>query len=103
MTDKPEKKQNWATITCPHCGRQYTPADIFMPGDLIGKPETVIHDALGKIIYVEYEDENEPVSETRYYCDECDKPFIVEAVVTYKVRKEEEALDFSEQSVSLLD
>jgi len=44
-----------------------------------------------------------PAQIEHYVCDECGKPFIVEPVITYKVRKEDEALDFSEQSVSLLD
>ena len=74
-----------------------------MPGQLIGKPETVIRDALGKIIYQEYDDEELPNQTEHYFCDSCGKPFVVEPVITYKVRKEDEALDFSEQSVSLLD
>lgn len=90
-------------ITCPHCGYQYVPADIFMPGELIGKPEQVIRDALGKIIYQEYDDEELPAQVEHYVCDECGKAFVVEPVITYKVRKEDEALDFAEQSVSLLD
>ena len=55
----PEQKK-WPVITCPHCGYQYAPAEIFMPGDLIGNPEQVIRDALGKIIYQEYDEESEP-------------------------------------------
>jgi hypothetical protein len=38
-----------------------------------------------------------------FICDECGKPFIVEPVITYKVRKEDEAVDFSDLSSSLLD
>ena len=104
MAEKSEKK-NWPVITCPHCGRQFTPAEIFEEGDLIGvqKFGNIIRDALGKIIYQDFEDECEPVSEKRYYCDECGKSFIVEPVISFKVKKEEEQLDFSEQSVSLLD
>ena len=74
-----------------------------MPGELVGNPETVIRDALGKVIYQEYDDEEMPAQIEHYVCDNCGKPFIVEPVITYKVRKEDEALDFSEQSVSLLD
>lgn len=51
MEDK--KQQRHQTFKCPHCGYEYTPADVFMPGDLIGKPESVVRDALGKIIYLD--------------------------------------------------
>ena len=82
---------------------EFTPADIFMPGDLTGEPKTVIRDALGKIIYLEYDKDSEPMSSEKYFCDNCDKPFIVEPVITYKVKKEAEELDFTEKYVSLLD
>ncbi len=78
------------------------PSEIFVPGELEGEAATVIRDALGKIIYQEYEPENEPAKAEKYFCDNCDKPFIVEPVVTYKVKKEAEELDFSEVYVSLL-
>ena len=104
MADSQTNKNiKWPVITCPHCGYQYVPADIFYPGELIGKPEQVIRDALGKIIYQEYDDEEMPGQVEHYVCDECGKSFVVEPVITYKVRKEDEALDFAEQSVSLLD
>lgn len=96
------QKKNWQTITCPHCGMQYLPGEIFMPGDLLGKSTTIIRDALGKILYVEYAEDEEPKLFEKYYCDQCDKPFIVEPVVTYKVSKEAEELDFSDPYVSLL-
>ena len=56
-----------------------------------------------KIIYQEYDEGNEPAQVGHYVCDGCGKPFIVEPVITYKVKKEEEAKDFSELSASLLD
>ena len=90
-------------ITCPHCGYQYTPADIFMPGELVGKPETVLRDALGKIILQDYDEDDEPCYIEHYVCDHCGKPFTVEPSVSYKVKKEDETLDFSNQTSSLLD
>jgi hypothetical protein len=74
-----------------------------MPGDLLGKPKSIIRDALGKIIYLEYESDSEPAVSEKYFCDECGKPFIVEPVVTFKAKKEIEELDFTEKFVSLLD
>lgn len=90
-------------IKCPHCGAEYLASEIFMPGELVGKSETVIRDALGKVLYVEWEEDCEPGQVEHYVCDNCDKPFIVEPVLTFKVRKEDETLDFSTDKVSLLD
>lgn len=90
-------------IKCPHCGAEYLACEIFMPTDILGKSATVIKDALGKIIYVDWEEEYEPAQKETYYCDHCDKPFAVEPVISFKVTKEDPALDFSEESVSLLD
>ena len=69
----------------------------------MGKPETVIRDALNKVIYQEYDEEDEPCLVEHYVCDHCNKPFIVEPSVSFKVRKEEEASDFSSLESSLLD
>lgn len=98
-----EQQKKWPTIKCPHCGREYAPAELFVPGELIGAPTEIIRDAIGKIVYQEYGEDDAPTQETRYRCDGCGKPFVVEPIVTYKVKKEDEALDFDEQSVSLVD
>lgn len=90
-------------IRCPHCGAEYLPGEIYMPGSLIGQPYEVIRDSFGKIIYEDYEPINEPDMIERYICDQCDKPFIIEATVTYKTREEAPEKDFSTQYVSLLD
>ena len=98
-----EQQKKWPVIRCPHCGMEFVPAEIFMPGDLIGEPDNVIRDALGRIIYQEYDEGNEPAQVGHYVCDECGKPFTVEPIIMYKVKKEDEAKDFSELSSSLLD
>ena len=91
-------------ITCPHCGAQYLPGEIYMPGDLIGQPTDIVRDALGKIIYEDYEPESKAPNMTEHYtCIHCDKPFIIEATVTYKTYEEAPENDFSTQYVSLID
>lgn len=97
------EKKNWVVIKCPHCGAEYVPAEIFMPGDLIGKPDSVVRDALGKILYADYEEDCEPLATESFICDNCGKPFVVEPVISYKVKKEDEEKDFSTDTVSLLD
>jgi len=90
-------------IKCPHCGYEYAPSEVFLPGELIGRSDSVIKDALGKILYIDYDEGEEPEQVEHFECEGCGKPFIVEATVTYKTKPEEEELDFSDTSVSLLD
>lgn len=74
-----------------------------MPGDIIGEPTDVVRDGSGRILYQDYEEDDAPATEAKYCCDGCGRTFVVEPVIQYKVRKEDEALDFSEIRVSLLD
>ena len=99
---KPSTQPKRPVIKCPHCGWEYTPSDIFLPGDFLGRPDTVIRDALGKILYEDYDEMNEPNLEEHYICDNCDKPFIITATISYKSKVEAEELDFSSEYCSLL-
>jgi DNA-directed RNA polymerase subunit RPC12/RpoP len=91
-------------IRCPHCGSEYLPGEIYLPGSLIGQPDEVIRDSFGKIIYEDYyKVENEPDLIEHYTCDSCNKPFIIEATVTYRTKEEAPENDFSTKYVSLLD
>jgi transposase-like protein len=92
-----------ASFKCPHCGAQYLPGEIYIPGALIGQPEDLVKDSLGKIIYEDYKEGKEPDMFEHYICDYCDKPFVVEATITYKTMAEATEKDFSTQYVSLLD
>ena len=90
-------------IKCPHCGAQYLPAEIFMPEAFIGRPDDLVKDSLGKILYEDYQDGKEPDMVEHFTCEYCEKPFVIEATVTYKSMAEEPEKDFSSQYVSLLD
>jgi DNA-directed RNA polymerase subunit RPC12/RpoP len=91
-------------IRCPHCNAEYLPGEIFIPGSLIGQPDEVIRDSFGKIIYEDYfTDDRTPTLEEHFVCEYCEKPFVIEATVTYKTREEAPEKDFSTQYVSLLD
>ena len=90
-------------IKCPHCGAQYLPAEIFMPEAFIGRPDDLVKDSLGKILYEDYQDGKEPDMVEHFTCEYCEKPFVIEATVTYKSTAEEPEKDFSSQYVSLLD
>jgi hypothetical protein len=102
MLDNTKKPRN--VIRCIHCGAEYLPGEIFMPGSLIGQPDELVKDSLGKIIYEDYSTpEHEPAMTEQFVCEYCNKPFVVEATVTYKIQKEAPEKDFSTAYVSLLD
>ena len=91
-------------IRCPHCSAEYLPGELFLPGSLIGQPDEVVKDTFGKIIYEDYSTESrEPDLVEHYICDYCEKPFVIEANVTYKAKEEAPENDFSTKYVSLLD
>ena len=90
-------------IRCVHCGAEYLPGEVYMPGALIGQPEDIVKDSLGRLLYEDYSEGKEPDMIEHFICDYCDKPFIVEATVTYKTMVEEPEKDFTNQYVSLID
>ena len=97
-----QNQKKWPIVTCPHCGYQYPVAEVLYPENILGRPDSVVRDALGKIIYQDNLEDEEPMQNEKYFCDNCDKPFLVEPVITFKVKKEIEELDFTEKFVSLL-
>ena len=68
----------------------------------MGKPEQIVKDPLGKILYVSYKEGYEPVFSQSFVCD-CGEAFCAEATVMVKSKTEAEELNFSKQTVSLLD
>lgn len=101
--EKLEKVGNKILIKCPHCRAQYLAGEIYMPGALIGQPPEIVKDSFGDILYVDYHTEaNIPNMTEHFTCEYCNKPFIIEATVTYKTVEEAPEKDFSTQYVSLL-
>lgn len=98
-----EKDLKTNIIKCPHCGYEYHPSEIFFPNDFFGKPDSLIKDAIGKILYVDYKDDQAPSFQEHFECENCEKPFIINASVSYSTAKESEEQDFSNPYVSLLD
>ena len=88
-------------IRCPNCGAEYLPGEIYLPGSLIGQPEDLVKDSFGKLLYEDYK--SEPAFEEHFTCEYCNKPFIIEATVTFKTKNELPERDFSSEYVSLLD
>lgn len=79
-------------ITCPHCGAEYLPSEIFYPEYILGNPTNIIKDEKGHIEYFDGESLN---FVEEYTCDICGHTFTVEGEVTFKVK--EKVDDFDEE------
>lgn len=67
-------------ISCPNCGAEYTPSEIFIPRCFMGVTEYVKRDIAGKIQSVAGTDMD--TTET-FTCDYCKKTFEVFANVSF--------------------
>ncbi len=72
------------TIRCPVCGREFLPAEIFFPDDLIGHPTEIIRDTEG---HIEFYLGDEPNYDEVYTCDECGAKFVVHATVSFEAEE----------------
>jgi hypothetical protein len=88
-------------LKCPHCGAEFLPGEIFYPDNVIGGCTEIIRDPLNKIIYEDYREGEEPLEVEHFECPFCEKPFIARVHLTFETAKEDEALDFSEETVKL--
>ena len=75
-------KEKDLIITCPHCGRQYLPAEIYYPKQFFGNPHDI--DRLNDITIESYMGNSMCLDED-YECDNCYKKFRVSAKVQFKV------------------
>ena len=98
-----KEPKNPNIVKCPHCGWEYHPSEIFYPNAFFGKTDTLVKDALGKILYVDFKEGDEPIFQESFECENCEKQFVINAVVTYSTGKVSEELDFDNPYVSLLD
>lgn len=76
------KTRKFEIIQCPKCGREYLPAEIFIPSAFLGKPADIVRDVYGKIL--DYEGTSVDAIET-YTCDKCSTLFQVRAKMTFVV------------------
>lgn len=67
-------------IVCPHCGAEYTPAEIYIPSSLIKDPGYISRDDNNKIL----ETENPALDSTEtFVCDFCNREFVIEASINF--------------------
>ena len=74
-------KRKVITISCPHCGAEYLPAEIYLPDSFLGKPFDIEKEGIsGKINDFFGESMN---TEESYICDKCNQPFRVSARIQF--------------------
>ena len=67
-------------IKCCNCGAEYLPAEIFLPNDFLGKPNSIEKDINGRII--NFFGSNMNMFE-KYICDYCGERLNIEASVKF--------------------
>ena len=75
------KKRDLEVIKCPVCGREYLPAEIYLPNSFLGHPSEIEKTSSGKIDTFNGLTMN--LNET-YICDDCGTKFGVKAKVAFK-------------------
>lgn len=73
-------KRKLTVITCPKCGKEYLPAEIFIPKAFFGIPELIQRDSDGKII--SFTGTSLDVNES-YCCDNCDTDFEITSRLSF--------------------
>ena len=71
-------------ITCPHCGAQYLPSEIFIEEGLLGDAHSIIRTSDGKI---EHYLGNPFDLHESYVCDFCNKEFKIDGTMTFTTSK----------------
>lgn len=88
--------KKYEIITCPHCGREYLPAEIFVPKAFFGKPYDIDRYSDGKI---DSYCGNTMCTQETYNCDGCGTTFKVRAKVFFNVEVDEKT-NFNKEFVS---
>ena len=70
-------------ITCPRCGYQYLPAEIYVPNSFFGSPKYIKRNISGEIQSVSGK---EPDYTETYKCDNCNTSFKVLANIEFDVQ-----------------
>ena len=80
------KNNKQQIITCPNCGMEYLPAEIYYPNSFLGHPSDIEKTTLGKIDM--YDGLSMNLNE-EYTCDNCGAKFKVEAKVSFRTKLDE--------------
>ena len=86
-------------ITCPYCGREYLPSEIYLPSSFLGKVSNVMRMTDGTI--EAYFGKGMDLKES-YICDKCNSEFNVQAKVSFKTSPKQD-IKFKEEYVTKLN
>ena len=78
------KKKKLPIITCPSCGYEYLPEEIYIPMFVFGKPQGIIRDENGKIEY--FLDHTMNLSED-FICHKCGKKIAVTGTMQFSTKE----------------
>lgn len=74
------KRKNGEIISCPKCGAEYLPCEVFYPKSFLGNAHNIVKGHRGEIL--SFDGDNMDLSET-YVCDFCGTKFKATAKVTF--------------------
>lgn len=77
-------------IRCPHCGWEYLTSEIYVPKDFVGDATNIIKDENGDVLGFDGNDMN---TSEEYTCDNCGKPFMVDASITFRTMPVKDMFD----------
>ena len=69
-------------ITCPNCGFQYLPGEIYDPKHFLGQPKDIVRNNIGEVLG--YEGIMMDLEET-YTCENCNKEMKISAKVSFSI------------------
>lgn len=75
-------------ITCPKCGAEYLPSEIYIPNAFFGKPDFIKRDIDGHICDIIGSTLD---TEESYCCDSCNTTFKVTAKISFSAQIDERA------------
>ena len=86
-------------ITCPHCGFQYLPGEIYDPKHFLGQPTDIVRNNLGEILG---HDGIVMDLEETYICENCNKEINVKAKVSFVVNDDKKSSNEKEPELKKL-
>ena len=85
------KKRKNDFISCPCCGMEYLPEEIYLPFKFFGNPKNILKDN-GKIL--SYENQSLDTNE-KFICDGCGKEFSIDCKIQFTTNCSN--IDFNEE------